>query len=231
MTARVRAGGARGCNASHDDEGMAVDQFRIETRRLALREFRAGDEADLVDLHRDPRVCEYLVDDPVRTEDEARRVIRWLVGRVYPDSPGFGIWHASLRDSGAFAGFFSLTRVPGSDDVELGARLHPRVWGRRLALEGAEALVAHAFGSLRLERLVGIAHPLNRPVRFFLECLGFERLSADADAGAVRYGLGRARWQERAARRADGARLGRGRSIRGSGEAGLGKAPMARAGG
>lgn len=171
----------------------------IRTRRLELREFRAGDESDLVDLHRDPRVCEFLVDDPVRTEAEAATVIRWLVGRVYPAKTGLGLWHASVREDGAFAGFFSLTAVANSDDVELGARLHPRVWGRRLALEGADALIRHAFGTLGLGRLIGISHAGNRPVRFFLERLGFVPVEAvpETDGRVVRYVLARDRWENR----------------------------------
>lgn len=180
---------------------VPVPSVFLATRRLVMRQFRYGDEADLVDLHRDSRVREYLIDDAVTTEEEAAKVIRWLVGRVYREQPGFGLWHASVREDGVFAGFFSLTPLEGGPDVELGARLHPRVWGRRLALEGAEALLRHGFVTLELERVVAQAHPDNRPVRFFLERLGFEQTGEGADVGVVRYLLCQQHWRDRVAAR------------------------------
>jgi RimJ/RimL family protein N-acetyltransferase len=99
-------------------------------------------------------------------------LIDWL-GRFHLRHPGLGIWHAS-DSAGQFLGQFSLMPVGSSGDVELGARLLPRAWGRGYALEGGRALCAHAFDVLGLDRLVGLCHTENRSVPPVLRRLGFD---------------------------------------------------------
>jgi RimJ/RimL family protein N-acetyltransferase len=50
------------------------------------------------------------------------------------------------------------------------------VWGRGLALEGGEMLLAHAFDDLALTRVWGTCHPRNRSAAAVLLALGFEPL-------------------------------------------------------
>jgi len=168
----------------------------FETRRLALREFGLGDEADIVALHAEERSTNLLLDGAVRTAAEASLFVRWL-GIVYRRHPGLGIWRASTKGDDAFAGFFSLMPLPGTDDVEIGARLMPRVWGRRLAVEGGRELLRHAFLHLRLSRVVGLSHPANRPVQFVLRQLGFHFAGAQVHYGkdTLVYGLERRDWE------------------------------------
>lgn len=157
-----------------------------QSRRLALREFVAGDAGAIVAMHRDPRLRAQLVDDYPLDREEIARLFLKRLAPIYRRDEGLGIWHASVIDAAPrFAGWFSLMAMserPG--EVEIGARLRPEVWGGGLALEGGELLLDHAADTLQLDRLWGVCHPDNRSARAVLAALGFE------PAGTHRYDRG-----------------------------------------
>jgi RimJ/RimL family protein N-acetyltransferase len=146
--------------------------------RLVLREFDAGDHADLLAMHRDARLREFLVDDYPLDRSAVARLFLERIAQIYRRHEGLGIWHASVPGTaGALAGWFNLMPVaerPG--EVELGSRLLPSFWGSGLALEGGEMLLNHAFDDLGLERVWGICHPGNRSAQAVLAALGFATL-------------------------------------------------------
>jgi RimJ/RimL family protein N-acetyltransferase len=148
------------------------------SRRLALREFEPRDHDALLQMHRDPRLREHLVDDYPLHESAVVRLFLERIAQLYRRHEGLGIWHATLLGpEPAFAGWFNLMPMaerPG--EVELGSRLLPQAWGSGLALEGCEMLLAHAFDRLALARVWGICHPANRSARAVLAALGFESL-------------------------------------------------------
>lgn len=132
----------------------------LETLRLSLREFTPSDFQDLYRLDSDRRVMRYLNHGEPLTRAEVRDALVRVL-RYYPHYPGFGVWRASLREGGAFAGWFCLKYCPPTCDVEIGYRLVPEVWGCGVATEGASALLAYAFRTLGLFRVIGITHPDN----------------------------------------------------------------------
>jgi len=77
-----------------------------------------------------------------------------------------------------FAGWFNLmpmTEQP--EEVELGSRLLPEVWGIGLALEGGELLLKHAFNTLGRDRVWAVGHIEHRSVRYCVTALGFKSRS------------------------------------------------------
>lgn len=148
--------------------------MRIETPRLALRPWTDDDLEPLTEIHTDPEVMRYVGDGRPREREATRASIeRWSRGL---DEHGFGLLAAELRETGELAGMAGLA-VPEFlpeilPAVEVGYRLKRSLWRRGLATEAAHALVAHAFGTLGLERLVAIAHVENAGSRRVLEKLG-----------------------------------------------------------
>lgn len=166
----------------------------LRSRRLTLRQFCARDLQDLLRLGQEPRVGEFLLDEPVSSLGEVCAFIQWI-NAAYVERPGLGIWHASTQHSG-FVGFFSLMPEPETADIGIGARLLPSTWGRGYALEGTAALCGHAFDTLRLPRLIGLCDTGNRSVPPILGRLGFQ---ADGDLTrdgkrALRFLLRREAW-------------------------------------
>jgi len=173
--------------------------------RLALREFCAGDLAELVAMHAEPRLRAQLLDDcPL---DQAFVAWRFLdnIQAVYRQHEGLGIWHASsgreaVGQPRRFIGWFNLMPLAGREPgaVELGSRLLPSAWGGALALEGGELLLKHAFLSLGRERVWATCHPDNRSARRCLAALGFAEQGLDdyeGRPGALYAVLPRERWQ------------------------------------
>lgn len=155
----------------------------LETRRLVLRPLGRGDLADLVALDQDPEVMRYVgspagVKSPAET---ARRAHTRIEESLRGDHEPLGFWRVEGRDDGIFLGVAALLRMPEGPagppggDVEVAYRLARSAWGRGIATEAAEALIAHGLRTLGLPRLVAVTYPENRASQRVLDKLGFER--------------------------------------------------------
>ena len=152
----------------------------LETPRLVLRHFEARDVDDLYAMDSDDRVMRYLgAGLKGRSREECEQGIERMV-RQAAKRPGYGLLHASLRDSGAFVGGCGLFPVPEGEDIEIAYRLPYVRWGQGFATEMARAVLAHGFDNLGLARIVGLTWPENVPSQRVLEKIGMRR-EADAE--------------------------------------------------
>ena len=122
----------------------------IETPRLLLRPFRAGDAADVYAYARDPRVGPAAGWPPHRSRDESLEIIRTVFSAP-------GVAALVLRETGRVVGSAGFENrhydcLPGPDD-ELGYALSPACWGRGLMSEAVEALLDYGFSRLGLETI------------------------------------------------------------------------------
>jgi [ribosomal protein S5]-alanine N-acetyltransferase len=139
---------------------MRVPAPWLQTLRLDLREFVAGDADDVWRLSRDPLVMRYIGDGKLATRAEIAATMR-RIPRTYRRYPGFGTWRAARRDTGAYIGWFTLKYVPRTVEVEVGYRLLREAWGQGFATEGARELVRYGFDCVGLHRIIGVTHPDN----------------------------------------------------------------------
>jgi RimJ/RimL family protein N-acetyltransferase len=132
----------------------------LVTDRLVLRPPVAGDLARIVALHGDPLVMAWIDDGrPVSADLVVSRDFGWLSA---DHGDGRGYWIGVERATDVTVGWFGLRPEPGRLDVlELGYRLRPTCWGRGLATEGARALLAHAFDTLRVSRVFATTMVVN----------------------------------------------------------------------
>ncbi|MCM2577778.1 GNAT family N-acetyltransferase [Streptomyces meridianus] len=146
----------------------------LETERLVLRQFTAGDADELFDLHNDPRVMR-LIDGGGRTPREL------ITGTFLPTAlhryertPGRGHWAAVEKPTGRFLGWFELAppRADTLSEAELGYRLRVSAWGRGYGTEGARALVRAAFTRLGVERVFAQTMAVNAASRRVREKAG-----------------------------------------------------------
>ena len=141
----------------------------METARLELRPIVEADVDALVELDGFPAMRaavdpfhEHIPDDPVERHGYEAR----LVG-----DPGF--LAAVERASGRVVGWFQCQLAPEhGGELELGYRLHPDVWGRGLASEGAAAVLAHALDRPDVTRIYAHALLSNGPSLRVLEKIG-----------------------------------------------------------
>jgi RimJ/RimL family protein N-acetyltransferase len=145
----------------------------IDTPRLRLRRLRPADLPDLVALDSDPDVMRWVgappgVKSAAETTDRARQ-------RIAADHGPLGFWGLETRADRRFRGLGALIRMPDGEDVELAYRLARDAWGQGYATEAGDALVAYAFATLRLPRVVAVTYPDNAGSQRVLEKLGFAR--------------------------------------------------------
>jgi RimJ/RimL family protein N-acetyltransferase len=156
----------------------------LQTRRLELNPISPDDAAWLVALHADPRVNTYVADGVIDRLDIARYAIAFVINQTKTCST-LGWWIATTRESGERIGFFSLMRLDGSADIEVGLRLAPCGWGRGYAVEGCEALVKRAFAEQPIALLWGTCHAGHRSVHHMFAQLGFSYVGMRAAYGTT----------------------------------------------
>lgn len=128
----------------------------LQTPRLILRRFEAGDLEPLFALYRDPQVRRFFPDG-TRTLAETREEMEWFQDG-HPENPGLGLWATLERGTGAFLGRCGLLpwTIDGRPEVELAFLIDKARWGEGLATEAALGIVGYAERELRLNRLVSL---------------------------------------------------------------------------
>lgn len=142
----------------------------IETERLLLREFVAGDVDALAAVISDPETMRFYPKPYDRAGVES-----WIERnrRRYQDY-GHGLWAMVLKSSGEVVGDCGLARqnVDGVDEIEIGYHVRRDLWGRGFAPEAAAACRDYGFERLRVERLIALIRPENLPSRRVAEKIG-----------------------------------------------------------
>ncbi|MDE0801897.1 MAG: GNAT family N-acetyltransferase [Acidimicrobiales bacterium] len=146
----------------------------IETDRLLLRQWIAGDRDPFAALNADPVVMEHFPATQSRAESDA------FIDRhsALIDQRGWGLWAVEVRATGDFIGFTGLA-VPVFDAdfipcTEIGWRLAVSSWGRGYATEAATSVLSFAFDELGLDDVVSFTFAGNRRSRRVMEKIGLE---------------------------------------------------------
>jgi RimJ/RimL family protein N-acetyltransferase len=182
----------------------------LTTERLVLRRFAESDVDNLVALDSDPEVMGYLTGGrPTPCEVVRDELLPWLLAK-YDQPGGYAQWAAEEKATGAFLGWFALTRndpAAPPDEGELGYRLRREAWGRGYATEGSRALVRAAFTDLGTRRVWAQTMAVNARSRRVMERAGLRfvrvfHLTWDdpiegTEHGEVEYELLRHEWQAR----------------------------------
>jgi RimJ/RimL family protein N-acetyltransferase len=187
----TRSGGAGrwAWSAGVGDRHMAEDRSLVETERLILRPFEAGDTEELYRLvYADPEVREAW-SGYRETLEQFRR--RFAEGGVWRVEDGFGFRAVILKEGGVLLGLMGFQRhqdEPGivlgdgarpvaSDpdlvDVELTYALGRAYWKRGYATEAGAALIAMGFDRLGIDRIINWVDPHNANTIGLMRRLGF----------------------------------------------------------
>ena len=151
----------------------------LQTERLLLRAWRAGDREPFARMNADPRVMRYFPATLTRAQSDVT-IDRFGAHLV---DHGFTFFAAELRASGEFIGFVGMARVSWEAHftpcVEIGWRLDPACWNQGLATEGARECLRFAFEDLGIGEIVAFTVPANLASRRVMEKLGMTRNPAD----------------------------------------------------
>ena len=151
----------------------------IETERLRLRDWTDADADPFAAMNADPAVMEFFPAIPSRAESDAlmERI------RAHMREKGHDMYAAEEKNSGRFIGFIGLAPIDFeahfTPAIEIGWRLAQTAWGKGLATEGANAVLAHTFGQVGLNDLVSITTVKNQRSRRVMEKIGMTHSPSD----------------------------------------------------
>jgi RimJ/RimL family protein N-acetyltransferase len=168
---------------------VAENRSLVETERLILRPFEAGDAEELYRLvYADPQVRDAW-SGYRETLEQFRR--RFAEGGIWRLEDGFGFRAVILKEGGVLLGLMGFQRhrdEPGivfvdgarpvaSDpdlvDVELTYALGRAYWKRGYATEAGAALIPVGFDRLGIDRIVNWVDPHNANTIGLMTRLGF----------------------------------------------------------
>ena len=133
---------------------------KIETKRLYLRPIKEDDDKDFFELDSNPKVHEFLGNNPVTSIEESRGYIKSIL-QQYKD---YGIGRLAMikKDTGEFIGWsglkFEREVRKEFDYYDLGYRLKEKFWGHGYATEAAIASLHYGFNDLKLKEICAAAH-------------------------------------------------------------------------
>jgi RimJ/RimL family protein N-acetyltransferase len=182
-----------------------MTEFRHDTPRLTLRDWRADDWPAFWRLTNTPAVMRWLGG----VLDEAGRAAARARVESYRADHGHTFWVVERREDGALLGFCGLKRSNQAGGpqgmMEVGWRLREDAWGKGYAKEAAAASLDLAFGRFGAEEVIALTVQGNTGSWGLMERLGMERRedldfeSADFDPETPRiiaYAITRAAWDK-----------------------------------
>ncbi|MBU4464970.1 MAG: GNAT family N-acetyltransferase [Actinobacteria bacterium] len=131
------------------------------TERLVLRKMTEADTSSLAAILTDPIAMTAY--EGAFTADE---VAEWLARqRQRYAADGFGLWAATLRDTGEMIGQCGVTRQRIDDDevIEVGYLFQRAWWHRGYAIEAARACRDWAFANLDVDDVYSKVRDTNIP--------------------------------------------------------------------
>jgi RimJ/RimL family protein N-acetyltransferase len=152
-----------------------MGDFRLETDRLILREWRDEDREPFYEMSKDPRVMVTLGSIMTRAESDA------LIDKVQARQVEHGhtVWALERKDDASFLGWCGIVIVPDGLPLaglpEIGWRLAHHAWGQGYAREAAIRSLDWAFGVQKMERVWAYTSAGNDASWGLMERLGMAR--------------------------------------------------------
>jgi ribosomal-protein-alanine N-acetyltransferase len=136
-------------------------KIHIETERLIMRNLTEQDAQGLFELDSEPKVHTYLGNKPIKTLNEAEKIISFIKEQYTKN--GIGRWAVIENKSGDFigwSGFKLITNVINNraQYYDLGYRFIKKSWGKGYATETAIASLDFGFNQLNQKEIYAMAH-------------------------------------------------------------------------
>ncbi|MCZ4119947.1 GNAT family N-acetyltransferase [Streptomyces sp. H39-S7] len=144
----------------------------LHTERLVLAPYIPGDEEGFVALFQDARVSQWM-GDGIASAAEDRALFGRIFTKVYAQDL-FDVW--AVRRDGLLVGHAEIKPTDAVGGHEIIYALAPTAWGSGLGTELAEAIVAHAFGTLGLTKVYATVAAPNAASLALLSGIGFEHV-------------------------------------------------------
>jgi RimJ/RimL family protein N-acetyltransferase len=142
----------------------------IRTERLRLRHLEPRDFDELSAMFQDPLVMRYY--PALKSRADTQTWLDWVFAAYVKH--GHGLFAVERVSDGAFLGQCGLMPqvVEGEALTEIGYLFKSKHWHRGYATESAIGCRDHAFGVLRVPKVISLVRPENAPSRAVAERAG-----------------------------------------------------------
>ena len=134
-----------------------MGEFRLETERLILREWREADRDHFWEMTGDAEMMRFLLPSTREESDQA-------ISRQMAHQAGHGhcFWVVERKDDLRAIGYCGIIppRAP-TFEYEIGWRFVSQVWGQGLAREAAQSSLDWAWANLDTQTVVAVTNPVN----------------------------------------------------------------------
>lgn len=148
----------------------------IKTKRLLLRPFTLADAEDLFELDSNPKVHQYLGNNPITSIDETKEVISSVLNQYSTFGIGrLGIVISATQEFIGWAGLkYEQQLRKDFSYFDLGYRIKEPYWGQGYASEAALASLNYGFKVLKLKEICAAAHEDNLASNHILKKIGLK---------------------------------------------------------
>ena len=145
----------------------------FETERLIVRHVVKADTSAMYAVYSDPIGARWVGDGRPITRAETEL---WIdVTRHNVSKRGYGMCTLVDRSTGKVCGFMGLVHPDNQPVAELKYSFFRSHWGRGLATEAAQAMIAYGVETFGLRELIATTAPENHASHRVLEKVGFTR--------------------------------------------------------
>jgi [ribosomal protein S5]-alanine N-acetyltransferase len=151
------------------------DAFPIlKTNRLTLRDIRISDADEIYKMRASGRVNQFIPRPEMQTQEDAIALIE-KIQLAFKNKQAIG-FAGILRNSNTIIGTCGFNSIEIQNmRAELGGEMAVEYWGKNIALEAVESIIAFGFNTLLLHSIEAKVSPDNRGAVFVLEQLGFKK--------------------------------------------------------
>ncbi|MCP4753015.1 MAG: GNAT family N-acetyltransferase [Proteobacteria bacterium] len=159
------------------------NEIKIETHRLILREFRAGDLDALYALTCQREITDILPDWKMSREHIRNRWLPWIITQYDHFDPNNVRFILAMvhKDEGNLIGWIGVfpNDMLQTSDREIAYAISKDFRSRGYTTEAAKALTTYVFQMSNLEEIVAIVKTFNKSSRRVIEKSGFVHRQSD----------------------------------------------------
>jgi [ribosomal protein S5]-alanine N-acetyltransferase len=150
----------------------------LETDRLLMREFLFEDANALFEMDNNPKVHEFLGNNPVSTIDQVNEYIENVRNQYIKN--GIGRFSILLKETNEVIGWAGLKFItePENNHVnfyDIGYRLQEKYWRKGYALEAAKAWLDYGFNAMNIKTMYASAQVDNLGSNAILQKIGMQQ--------------------------------------------------------
>ncbi len=148
--------------------------FKIETPRLIIRNWKSSDLPVFIAMNQDPEVMEFHSGSVLTPEDSRKDMASRQ--KEFKET-GLCLWACELKTTGEFIGSVGLTGHGfgvwfGCPAIEIGWRLARAHWNKGYATEAAKGVLDWTFENLGLQEVIATTAVNNQRSRRVMDKLG-----------------------------------------------------------